>query len=250
MKNRHRNITNIINFVVVSGETAEGQCQKMDIVFVLDRSSSIRRADYDLMRQFVISLGEKLRVGERNSEGEVMGQAAVVTFSEVGTVRINLRGSQTPGRFRKVVESMPGPRPGGRTKTHRGLAVADTRVVTKSAGYRQDNPDVIKIFMVITDGKQTRESRRRGYKYVREAMQPFFNRDMNVFAVGVGLSDESAKQQVRDMVQVPSNAILAKDFKELTQTVNNFIQRFCPGNVINVIVWLVHRSCNVYERNL
>ncbi|XP_028398895.1 uncharacterized protein LOC114521039 isoform X22 [Dendronephthya gigantea] len=212
----------------VSGEAGEGQCQKADIIFVLDRSSSIRTSDYDLMRKFVIDLAKKLRVGERNSEGEVVGQAAVVTFSERGTVRINLKRSQTPGRFENVVNNMPGPMSGGRTKTHRGLDIADKQIVTKRAGYREDDPDVAKIFMVITDGKQTRESRRRGYKYVKEAMQPFFNRDMNVFSVGVGLNDDSAKQQVRDMVQVRSNAILAKDFKELSETVNKFIQKFCP----------------------
>ena len=201
----------------------------MDIIFVLDRSSSIRRPDYDLMRDFLLSLAEKLRIGERNSKGEILGQGAIVTFSEQGTKRITLKQSQTPGRFEKVVRLMPGPLPGGRTKTHRGLALADKDVVTKSAGYREDDPDVVKIFMVITDGRQTRESPRRGYKYVGEAMKPFFQRDMNVFAVGVGLSDSDAKKQIRDMVEVPENAILAKNFKELTMTVNNFIQRFCPG---------------------
>ncbi|CAB3991627.1 Matrilin-3, partial, partial [Paramuricea clavata] len=200
----------------------------MDIIFVLDRSSSIPEADYDLVRIFLTSLAEKLRVGELNSKGEVIGQAAIVTFSEVGTRRITLQQSRTPGRFAQIARTMPGPEQGGRTKTHQGLAVADKEVVIKSAGYREDQSDVEKIFMVITDGKQTRESKRRGYVYVKEAMQPFFRRNMNVFAVGVGLTDESAKRQVRDMVQVQENAILAKTFKELTETVNTFIQRFCP----------------------
>jgi uncharacterized protein YegL len=202
----------------------------MDIIFVLDRSSSIRKADYDLMRKFLLSLGEKLRIGERNEDGEVIGQAAIVTFSEKGETRITLKESQAPGSFAKTVREMPGPKRGGRTKTHRGLDVADKNVVVKSAGYREDDPKVAKIFMVITDGKQTRESRRRGYKYVKEAMQPFFQRDMNVFAVGVGLTDRNAQKQVRDMVEVPQNAILAKNFKELSETVNNFIKKFCPGN--------------------
>lgn len=218
-------------FIYIASGTSKGQCQKMDIIFVLDRSSSIPVADYDLVRIFLTSLTEKLRVGESNSKGEVIGQAAIVTFSETGTMRITLQESRTPGRFAEIVRTMPGPLEGGRTKTHRGLAVADKEVVIKSAGYREDQSDVEKIFMVITDGKQTRESKRRGYVYVKEAMQPFFRRDMNVFAVGVGLTDRSAKQQVRDMVQLPENAILAKNFRELTETVNTFIQRFCPGNI-------------------
>ena len=225
---RHGNLS-IFYICIASEGDVEGLCQKMDIIFVLDRSSSIRRSDYDLMREFLLSLGKKLRIGERNSKGEVVGQGAVVTFSEVGTTRITLQQSQTPGRFEQIVRNMPGPLSGGRTKTHRGLAVADQQVAVKRAGYREDDPDVTRIFMVITDGQQTRESPRRGYLYVRDAMQPFFRRDMNVFAVGVGLTQSSAQQQVRDMVENPENAILAKNFQELTATVNNFINKFCPG---------------------
>lgn len=188
------------------------------------------------MRKFLLSLGEKLRIGERNSKGEIIGQAAIVTFSERGTRRLSLKQSQRSGRFAQVVNRMPGPLQGGRTKTHQGLNVADKRVAVKRAGYREDDPEVAKIFMVITDGEQTIESRRRGYKYVKEAMQPFFKRDMNVFAVGVGLEKSSAKEQVKDMVEEPQNAILAENFEELSKTVNKFIQRFCPGNSKNYIL--------------
>jgi hypothetical protein len=186
------------------------------------------------MRSFISSLAQKLKIGKRDKDGEIIGQGAIVTFSEVGTKRINLKESQVEGSFLEMVKAMPGPLPGGRTKTHRGLKVADEVVLTKSAGFREDDDDVARIFMVITDGKQTRESKRKGYIYVGEAMKPFFARDMNVFAVGVGLKDNSAKQQIRDMVEDPNNAILAENFMELTETVNNFIQRFCKRKYLIV----------------
>ena len=201
----------------------------MDIIFVLDRSSSIRPSDYDSMRKFLEIVGKRLKVGERNENGEVIGQAAIVTFSEKGERRITLKESQTPGRFASVVRTMPGPLPGGRTKTHFGLALADKEVAIKEAGFRVDDPNVEKMLMVITDGEQTRGG--RGYVYVRDAMKPFFNRDMDVFAVGVGLTKETAKQQLNDMVELPENAFFTENYQELIEKVENFIRRFCRGKV-------------------
>ena len=181
------------------------------------------------MRKFVRHIAEDLKVGERNEDGEIIGQAAIVTFSEVGEKRITLQESQDKNKFYDVLNTMPGPLLRGRTKTHRGLAIADEEIAIKEAGYREDDPDVKKLIMVITDGEQTRESARRGYVYVGDAMKPFFARNMNVFAIGVGLSKESAIKEVKDMVNVPENAILAADFKELLLTLDSIIKKFCPG---------------------
>lgn len=149
-------------FIVIELPAVQAKCRKMDLIMVLDRSSSIRRADYELMRLFLLELAKSLKIGERDEKGDVIGQGAIVTFSERGTIRITLKESQEPGKFAEVVKSMPGPLPGGRTKTHRGLALADKSVLTREAGLRTDDPNVAKIFMVITDGKQTKESVRRG----------------------------------------------------------------------------------------
>ena len=182
------------------------------------------------MREFVTKVGKEIKVGQRNDDGEVIGQAAIVTFSEIGEKRLTLAQSQDSKKFYETVTTMPGPLLGGRTKTHRGLAVADKEVVIKEAGYREDDPDVKKIMMVITDGEQTKESVRRGYVYVGEAMKPFFNRNMDVFAIGVGLENEDAKNQVRDMVEYPENAILAANFSDLLYKFEIIIKKFCPGN--------------------
>ena len=213
----------------------------------MDRSSSIRRSDFDFMRMFLLSFGENLKIGERNSKGEIVGQGAIVTFSEEGTKRITLKGSQTPGHFAEVVKNMPGPLIGGRTKTHKGLRMADKEVAVKSAGYREDDANVTKILMVVTDGKQTIESRRRGYEYLGDAMQPFFRRDMNVFAVGVGMRQKSVRKQVRDMVELPENAVFPKSFQELTETVKYFMSKLLPGRCPSSLSLTVTLTCRNNE---
>ena len=202
----------------------------MDIIFVLDRSSSIKPSDYDKMRMFLTLVAERLRIGERDENGEVIGQGAIVTFSEKGERRITLTESRDTGKFKNIVNTMPGPLPGGRTKTHLGLDVADKEVAIPEAGLRVNDPKVVKIFMIITDGEQTRGG--RGFKYVGDAMKPFFARDMfNVFAIGVGLKKQKAIDEVKDMVQIVENAILPKNYKVLSATVEEYIKRFCPGNI-------------------
>jgi hypothetical protein len=148
---------------IIERPTPEGICQKMDIIFVLDRSASIRKDDYEHMRHFLESIGKTLKIGERDENGQIIGQGAIITFSEKGTLRMSLKESNKPGEFLKLIYSMPGPLRGGRTKTHKGLDVADKQVASKAGGLRLDDPDVKKILMVITDGEQTVESRRRGW---------------------------------------------------------------------------------------
>ena len=204
------------------------ECEKTDIIFVLDRSSSIRLSDYDKLRRFLTKMGKELKIGEKDENGEILGQGAIVTFSERGERRLTLEESVEAGKFLDVVETMPGPLPGGRTKTHLGLHVADNEVAIKEAGYRADDPYVKKIIMVITDGEQTRGG--RGYKYVGDAMKPFFNRTMDVFAIGAGLRQQRALHEVKDMVDIPENAIFPQSYSELLYAaVPQVIQKLCPA---------------------
>lgn len=63
-------------------------------------------------------------------------------------------------------------------------------------------------------------------------MKTFHNRGyLNVFAVGVGLKEQTAMKEVRDMVESPENAILAENYKEMSDTVDSFLRKFCPGKL-------------------
>jgi uncharacterized protein YegL len=200
--------------------------KKTDITFVVDRSGSINRDDYDQMRKFLVTVGEALQIGERNDKNEVIGQGAVVTFSEETAVRILLKDSGTKGSFANAVNDMPGPLVGGHTRTDKALELADTDVVQESAGYREREDDVAKILVVITDGEQTPD---KGYVVVGEAIKPFFKRDMTTFAIGVGLKSDKQRQEIREMVEDEANAMYPESYTQLVNNVDNFIRRFCPG---------------------
>ena len=181
------------------------------------------------MKRFLTTVADKLQIGVQNAEGDTIGQGAMVTFSEDPKVEINLQASSRSGAFAAAVSRLGSPLTGGRTKTALGLALADKEVANRSAGFRDDNPDVKRMIMVITDGEQTPG---RDYVPLDEAMQPFFDRDMEVFAVGVGLDKDEAREEINDMVEDMDNAIFPESYTQLINEVDDFVARFCPGSVI------------------
>lgn len=181
------------------------------------------------MKRFLKTVADKLQIGVQNAQGEPIGQGAMVTFSEDAKVEINLQASAVSMAFETAVDNLGTPHVGGRTKTALGLGLADSKVAQRTAGFRDDDEDVKRMIMVITDGEQTTG---KDYVPLDEAMQPFFDRDMEVFAVGVGLEKESAKEEINDMVEVDDNAIFPESYTQLIDEVDEFVARFCPGSVI------------------
>lgn len=181
------------------------------------------------MKRFLRVVSDKLQIGVRNADGEVIGQGAIVTFSEDPKVEITLQGSRSDREFSSAVDGLGTPVTGGRTKTALGLALADKEVAQRSAGLRDNDPNVKKMLMVITDGEQTPG---RDHVPLNTSMQPFFERDMEVFAVGVGLDEPKAIKEINDMVEVPGNAIFPASYTQLIEEVDDFVARFCPGIVI------------------
>ena len=52
---------------------------------------------------------------------------------------------------------------------------------------------------------------------------------MTVFAIGVGLEGSNTRTQIRDMVNVPENAIFPDSYQALINEAQQFVRRFCPG---------------------
>ena len=194
---------------------------------MVDRSAKINENDYERIRSFIRSVAKRLRIGVKNEKKEIIGQGAIVTFSNKGQKIITLKDSKIPGRFAKAVRAMPGPLSDGTTKTHRGLEVAYRQVALFEEGLRTSDDSVHKVVVVIANGVQTPE--RNGYVYVGDAVKPFFSRGIDVIAIGVGLETNKAKEQLNDMVRVPENVFLVNNHRNLSSAIKKIMSRVCPG---------------------
>lgn len=201
--------------------------KKTDTIFVVDRSAGIDGASFDKIRSFIQSVGKRLRIGVKNEKKEIIGQAAIVSFSDHGKKVITLKDSRTPGKFAKALRSMEGPSSDGTTKTHRGLEVAYREVAIVAEGLRSQDDSVYKVVIVITNRQQTEE--KNGYVYVGDAVKPFFRRGIDVMAIGVGLETKKAQDQLNDMVRIPENAFFLNEHSSLNSLMGKIVTRMCPG---------------------
>ena len=207
------------------------KCEKVDIIFVLEWSGTIHSDDYNSVRNFLLSIGKRLRIGEQNEKREAIGQGAIITYNKVGKMEITLKESQNKGSFARVVRTMADPIVSHQTKSARSLNAANKSVVINSTGYRENDADVSKLLVVISNETKRRDSQENSYKYAREVVQPLIRPDVKTLAVAVGTSDKKVIENVRNMVKDQENAILLNNYRELNETVENFIlNKSCPGS--------------------
>ena len=67
----------------------------MDIIFVLEWSRA--SDDQNSMREFLLSIGRRLKIGEQDGKGEVIGRGAIITYNKAGKMRMTLNESKNKG---------------------------------------------------------------------------------------------------------------------------------------------------------
>ena len=214
------------------------KCQKKtDFVFVIDRSGSIKDSDYKAMRKFLNAIGHGFQIGERNSDGEIIGQGAIVTFSDNTEVAITLKESQQSGRFGRVVtDEMLGPEEGSKTHTNDGLKRAYDELTTPENGFRSNDPDVHKQVILITDGQQTKPIDDPDFD-VTAGLQPFHDKGIEVLVIGVGLIQGVQRKEIETMVSKHPDTQsykLPNNYRELMRDVSTYIDEQCPGTFLEV----------------
>ena len=190
------------------------------------------------MREFLKAISKKLQIGVQNAAGEVIGQGGIATFSNGANIEINLQQSRVPGAFIKAVEEHPGRLLRGKTRTDLGLKEAE-KLIEKARGFREDDPDVKRVLVVITDGEQTPEG---DFKTVSEAIKPFYKKDMDVYAIGVGIDKTKAITEIESMVKNRERgfAVFRKKYSDLTKEVDDFVQKFLSRYLL--IIHVIEKS--------
>jgi len=118
-----------------------------DVVFVLDESGSIGRANFARVKSFLSKLVGRLDIDSGNT------RVGLVTFATtVGTV-INLNAHSSVASIRSAISSLR--YTGGNTNTSGALAYVRTTMLTSAAGDRSNVPNVV---VVLTDGQSDSHS--------------------------------------------------------------------------------------------
>jgi len=142
----------------------------MDLVFVLDSSSSVGMYNWNVQIGFVFNVLDDFKVSQND-----VRVGAFRYNSEIDTVsKFDLADSTSKGQLLRNLQNIP--YNGRCTRTGAALVYAVENMFTLEAGNRPDVPDVL---VLITDG--------RSQDNVQEAVEFISPNDIQMYAVGIGL---------------------------------------------------------------
>ncbi|XP_045171317.1 collagen alpha-1(XIV) chain-like [Mercenaria mercenaria] len=204
-----------VNIVCVVGTspipqntTTENICQrKLDVVFVVDMSSSIWIPDFYLQLKFLHDL-----VGSFDINGENV-RVGLLTFSSDATMQFYLNTYSARDEVRKAILAVKSE--GGSTNTHLALQRAKDEMLTLKHGSRSDADHVI---IVITDGLSMNP------KATATQAQKIHQAGVEVIAIGVGRAN---KEELAEMASRPEFVFAVSNFNYLQEIRNSLAKTTC-----------------------
>ena len=144
----------------------------LDVVFVLDASSSITPANFDSMKQSVINIVSSLTIGPENT------RVAVIVFDNNVSLIFNLNSHTTNDSLIQAIEDIE--YSGGGTNTHLALQLLRETTISELLGVRPSSEST-KVAVVITDGRSSDAN-----LTIAEAERLHMETEFLVIAVGIG----------------------------------------------------------------
>jgi Mg-chelatase subunit ChlD len=185
---------------------------RIDLVFVLDASTSVTEPNYVLMKNFVKDFLSEADIDNGNV------RVGVVIYSTADYVQFHLNEYRTKADVYKAIDAMP--YRFGSTNTADALRAMRTQMFTVGNG---DRPDVDNIAVVVTDGISNINARRT----IPEAEQARSD-GIHIYAIGIGLSETTELDGIASK-PVDENRFAVQDFSELRDLRQKVFSALCVG---------------------
>lgn len=190
----------------------------MDLVFVLDASTSVTEKNFKLMLDFL-----KFFLIPANIDDDKV-RVGVVIYSTKVSIQFQMNqyiGQK--GALYKAIDNIPYEY--GSTNTYGGLNIMRTQMFLSAVG---DRPDVKNYCILITDGVSNINARRT----IPEAVKA---RDDNIhmYVIGIGLTDTKEIDGIASP-PVEENRFTVQEFSELKNMrdqVFNSLRKGCPSKI-------------------
>ncbi|XP_076448680.1 matrilin-1-like [Babylonia areolata] len=180
----------------------------MDLVFVVDSSTSLRPQQFDMVKQFLTEVVQGMVVSPDHI------RLGLVRFSSQVDVIAYLNQSTSTERALTFIRNMAYKQ--GGTNTDRALRVTRLSVLTREGGERAGVADVV---VVVTDG--------RSWFPRRTAREAQLLRDRHVEIIVLGIGENLLMSELRSMTSGVVRVI--KDFESLQGLVGEMRANVCTG---------------------
>jgi len=190
---------------------------KLDLVFLVDESSSIGSLNYPRIKNFMKNVVDSFTIGPDNVQVGIMKFAQMFNNHET-TVELSVGQLQTAAEINSHIDWMRFN--GGNTPTHRGLEEARTVMFADGNGQRDDVTNLIILF---TDGGSDNPE--------QTINQANLNNDAGIYTVVVGVEghDGIDDDELLAIASQPkcSNRIYLNDFGDLESVNELVLDRVC-----------------------
>ena len=183
----------------------------IDLVFVLDSSTSIGSDRYESLREFSESVASALTIGPQDS------LVGAIVFSRSASIQFNLQ------EHTSVETLLPALNPGlpyltGRTDTGEALQLLLSSAQNGTMGLRDGRTHIA---IVVTDGESNDRARTRAAADALHASGIY-----QVYAAGLG---GAVLDELNDIASDPSLVFITDDFDSdsVNELTNNFTQTIC-----------------------
>ncbi|GFR78016.1 collagen alpha-3(VI) chain [Elysia marginata] len=183
---------------------------KIDLVFVLDASTSVTEPNFELMKDFV-----KDFLYEADIDGGNV-RVGVIIYSTQDHVEFQMNTYRTKADVYNAVDEIPYRY--GSTNTADALKTMRTQMFTRANG---DRPGVENICIVVTDGVSNINARRT----IPEAEQAR-GEGIHIYAIGIGLSDTRELDGIASK-PVEENRFAVQEFSELRDLRHKVFSALC-----------------------
>jgi len=172
---------------------------RLDFFFILDSSSSIKKTNFQYVREYVIGLVATMPIGQD------LTRVGILTYNNDVIHRIRLSDFNKKSELIQAIKDIP--YEGRGTKTNKAIKFAVDEALTEANG---DRPDVPTFVLVITDGRATDDV---------SVDSPRLREKAAVVAVGVGKRIKKAELEL--IAGSPEQVYMVADFRSLAQSSSN-----------------------------
>ena len=162
---------NFFTFTLGQSENTTCAIRKVDMIFVMDESGSIRPENFERMKNLAIDIVDAFEIGPDRT------QVGWINFDGAARVVFNLNTYQNKTSLQEGIRGVG--YSGGGTDIGAGLLALHNQGFIPSAGAR-NTFDVPEVAIVVTDGQSPIIGIRRAANLLRNS------RNVDVFVVGVG----------------------------------------------------------------
>ena len=188
---------------------------QVDLIFILDSSTSMGRSDFQNMKDFVKNVISQIDITNGSS------RVGVFTFSNDAKLEFGLKTYNTNEDIIKAIDAIP--QYFGNTNTAAALRAVTRQGFTKTGGDRENIPNVA---VLITDGIANVD-----IDQTLPESKIVKSEGIYLYAFAIKLR---AHSDFRKIASLPSNrtAVFLPNFKSLVSYSPSFMQTLCEGNSI------------------